>query len=162
MVARLLVPMATSALAEVHRAPFGPGLRPGPCRQALDAGGAAPHNARRSGSGLCDLSHGIWHLWRENDGPAYSRGRGAPGLRCCGTCLPAGAGLLTQRRRRARRAPARKGAAGRPPGVSAVPATPPPRWQLFPRQLAQPVVALALPRLNSARAGRPGAPKACP
>jgi hypothetical protein len=35
--------------------------------------------------------------------------------RCCGNCLPAGAGLLTWWRRPAPRASARQGAAGRPP-----------------------------------------------
>jgi hypothetical protein len=78
---------------EVRRAPIGPGLRPGPCRQArwggrglrgqgwalapialatrrrraLDAGGAAPDNARRSTWWPRPLS-GDKCTWREGDG----------------------------------------------------------------------------------------------
>jgi hypothetical protein len=44
----------------------------------------------------------------------FARSRSSGG-RCGGDCLPAGAGLLTWRRRRARRASARQGAAGRRP-----------------------------------------------
>jgi hypothetical protein len=33
-------------------------------------------------------------------GPVSFRGRGPRGVRCCGNCLPAGAGLLTWWRRR--------------------------------------------------------------
>ncbi len=61
---------------------------------------------------------------REEDGPVSSRGRGHRGVSCGGKYLPAGAGLLTWWRRRARRTPVRKGAACRPPGVGAVPADP--------------------------------------
>jgi hypothetical protein len=53
----------------------------------------------------------------------FSRSR-SPWVRCCGNCLPAGAGLLTWWRRRAQRAPARQGSACRPPGVGAVPDPP--------------------------------------
>ena len=57
----------------------------------------------------------------------FSRSR-SPWVRCCGNCLPAGAGLLTWWRRRAQRAPARQGSACRPPGVGAVPADPVRLW----------------------------------
>ena len=84
-------------------------------------------------------------------------------MRCGGNCLPAGAGVLTWRRRRARRAPARQGAAARRPGVGAVPVNPPlGSGNGFRRQLTSSLDALALPRPNSAAAGRLGAPKACP
>ena len=55
------------------------------------------------------------HARREEDGPARCSRSRSPWVRYCGNCLPAGAGLLTWWRRRARRAPARQGAAGRPP-----------------------------------------------
>ena len=44
----------------------------------------------------------------------FSRAR-SPWVRCCGSCSPADAGLLTWWRRRAQRAPARQGSACRPP-----------------------------------------------
>ena len=51
------------------------------------------------------------------------------GVRCGGSCLPAGAGVLTWWRRRARRAPARQGAAAARPEVGELPASPPvPGW----------------------------------
>ena len=40
---------------EVRRAPIGPGLWPGPRRQARWAGGASPDNARRSGPAGCGI-----------------------------------------------------------------------------------------------------------
>jgi hypothetical protein len=52
---------------------------------------------------------------REEDGlTGFAWSRLCRVARCCGGCLPAGAGLLTWWRRRAQRAPARQGAAGRP------------------------------------------------
>ena len=57
-------------------------------------------------------------------------------VRCAGTvCLRVRA--CRPWRRRARRAPARQGAAGRPPEVGAVPARPVRLFALFPRQLAR-------------------------
>jgi hypothetical protein len=63
---------------------------------------------------------------REEDGPVGLRRRGSPG-----TLRPVppacGAGELTGVRRRARRASARQGAAGRRPTVRRLPIAPPPR-----------------------------------
>jgi hypothetical protein len=89
---------------------------------------------------------------REEDGPAGSRGRGASPARCCGNCSPAGAGLLTWWRRRAPRAPARQGAAGRRPGGGAVP--PAQQLALFLRLVAQYLDALAFSRPKSAQGRR--------
>jgi hypothetical protein len=77
--------------------------------------------------------------------------RDVPAARCGGDCLPAGAGLLTEWRRRAQRAPARQGAACRPAGVGAVPDLS--VWLLaviLSRQLVLSLGAFALPRPNSA------------
>ena len=66
-------------LAEVRRARFGPGLWPGPRRQARrGAGGAAPDNARRSGLVLCDPSSGVRRTGAMPDGVTSSH-RAAPG-----------------------------------------------------------------------------------
>ena len=100
------IPRSAPALRvtpQVRRARFGPGLRPGPRRQArwagrglrgqgwalapiarrrdrrgsaLDAGGASPDTARRSGPRRCDLSSDDRHIWRVlTTGPASSRKR---------------------------------------------------------------------------------------
>jgi hypothetical protein len=99
---------------------------------------------------------------REEDGPASSRGRGHRGVRCYGNCLPADAGLLAWWRRRAQRAPARQGAACRPPGVGAVPADPAPALARFPRQLTLSLGGSRVFAAELAGAGRLGAPQACP
>lgn len=72
--------------AEVRRAPFGPGLRPGPRRQALDAGGASPDDARRSGPVGCDLPPGDRRTWPETTGPASSRSAANPWCVRRGVC----------------------------------------------------------------------------
>jgi hypothetical protein len=81
---------------------------------------------------------------------------------CCGNCLPAGAGLLTWWRRPAPRASARQGAAGRPPRSRRAARSLVRLLASFACQLARFPNALGLPRPNSAMAGRPSAPKACP
>jgi len=82
------------------------------------------------------------------------------GTRYGGDCLPAGAGVLTWRRRRARRAPARQGAAGRRPGVGELPALPSGlAWSA--RRVAQYPMRSRFRVRSRPGAGRPGAPKAC-
>jgi hypothetical protein len=96
---------------------------------------------------------------REEDGPAGSRGRGSSGLRCGGGWLPAGAGAQTWWRRRARRAPARQGAAGRLPRsrrVARDPARHQPGTHAVSRNAS---MCSRFPRPNSAGTGRPGAPE---
>jgi len=59
-------------------------------------------------------------------------------------------------------APARQGSASRPPRSRRGACRPARLWHRFPRQFALPLGGLASSRRNSARAERPGAPKACP
>jgi hypothetical protein len=83
----------------------------------------------RSASRVCDCASNRRALGRALDGdlcsarecparggrPGYFSRSRSPRARCGGNCLPAGAGLLTWWRRCAQRAPARQGAACRPP-----------------------------------------------
>ena len=84
-------------------------------------------------------------------------------MSCGGNCLLAGAGLLTWWRRAAPRGlpPGRARRAARPE-VGAVPADPGRALARFPRQLTLALGGFAFPTSELARAGRPGAPKACP
>jgi hypothetical protein len=77
--------------------------------------------------------------------PGRSRGTRSPGARCGGDCVPAGAGVLTWWRRRARRASARKGR-GRPPTPESAscPTFPRPALATSARRFAQSPDTLAL------------------
>ena len=168
---------------------FGPGLWLGPCRQARWVGRGLRRSRVGPGDRFCETVRNDLQVPLTLEGPGLDNARrpglvlvtfrpatGAPGasrtarpvfagavIRCAlrRDCMPAEAGLLTLRRRRARRASAREGAAGRRPGASEVPAT----------RLDSGIGPHAVPRNASMRsrfrgrsrpgAGRPSAPKAC-
>ncbi len=88
----------------------------GACRGRSQSGVAlAPSEGRALGRALDgDLCSARECPARGGRPGQFSRAR-SPWVRCCGNCLAAGAGVLTWWRRRAQRAPARQGAACRPP-----------------------------------------------
>jgi hypothetical protein len=171
---------------EVRRARSGPGLWPGPRRQArwvgrglrgqgsalakqetrrrraLDAGGAGPDNARRSGPVPVILSSGDWRIWRTTTGPASSPGAVMHGalrrvVRHGGVRGNGAAGSGPRRRALAQEeaGQAAPTCGETPHHPLAAPGTAPPARSTFLREC----LAHAA---STARAGRPGAPKVCP
>ena len=128
---------------------------------ALDAGGADPDNARQR-PGACDFSPGDWRTRCETTSPASSRSAGPTGalrrVRAAAGCgasarrAAARDGALSRWRKRARLSRHLRRKSQSPSG----------RYGTPPRSFTLSVLVLRIPSRVSARAGRPGAPKACP